>query len=45
MCCVVKANAYGCGVVVVAKYLEKQNIDFYQLLAIEHNISTTTYKN
>ena len=28
VCCVVKANAYGCGAVEVAKYLENKNIDF-----------------
>ena len=32
VCCVVKANAYGCGAVEVSKYLEDKNVDFLQLL-------------
>lgn len=35
ICCVVKANAYGSGSVQVAKYLEKQNIDFLSVARIE----------
>lgn len=35
VCCVVKANAYGCGSVEVAKYLEDKNIDFFAVARIE----------
>ena len=35
VCCVVKANAYGCGAVEVAKYLENKNIDFLAVARIE----------
>lgn len=35
ICCVVKANAYGCGSVEVAKYLEDKNIDFFAVARIE----------
>lgn len=34
-CCVIKANAYGCGAIEVARYLEKQNIDFLAVARIE----------
>ncbi len=35
ICCVVKADAYGSGSVQVAKYLEKQNVDFLSVARIE----------
>lgn len=35
VCCVVKANAYGCGAVEVCKYLEKKEIDFFAVARIE----------
>lgn len=35
ICCVVKADAYGSGAVQVAKYLEKQNVDFLSVARIE----------
>lgn len=38
VCCVVKANAYGCGAVEIAKYLQKQNIDFLAVARIEEAI-------
>lgn len=38
VCCVVKANAYGCGSVEVAKYLENKNIDFFAVSRIEEGI-------
>lgn len=38
VCCVVKANAYGCGSVEVAKYLENKNIDFLAVARIEEGL-------
>lgn len=38
VCCVVKANAYGCGSVEVAKYLENKNIDFFAVSRIEEGL-------
>lgn len=38
ICCVVKANAYGSGSVQVAKYLEKQNVDFLSVARIEEGL-------
>ena len=35
ICCVVKANAYGCGAVEVARYLEDKEIDFFAVARIE----------
>ncbi len=35
ICCVVKANAYGCGSVEVSKYLQNKNIDFLAVAKIE----------
>lgn len=35
ICCVVKANAYGCGAVEVARYLENKEIDFFAVARIE----------
>lgn len=38
ICCVVKANAYGCGSVKVSKYLEDKNIDFFAVARIEEGL-------
>ncbi|MCC3866946.1 alanine racemase [Terrisporobacter mayombei] len=38
ICCVVKANAYGCGSVKVSKYLEHKNIDFFAVARIEEGL-------
>lgn len=38
VCCVVKANAYGCGAVEVAKYLENKNIDFFAVARVEEGL-------
>lgn len=35
VCCVVKANAYGCGSVEVAKYLEDKDVDFFAVARVE----------
>ncbi len=35
VCCVVKANAYGCGAVEVAKYLQNNKVDFFAVARIE----------
>ncbi|MCC3864935.1 alanine racemase [Terrisporobacter petrolearius] len=38
ICCVVKANAYGCGSVKVSEYLENKNIDFFAVSRIEEGL-------
>ena len=38
VCCVVKANAYGCGAVEVSKYLEDKNIDFFAVARVEEGL-------
>ena len=38
ICCVVKANAYGCGAVEVAKYLQNKDIDFFAVARIEEGL-------
>lgn len=38
ICCVVKANAYGCGSVEVAKYLQNKNVDFFAVARIEEGL-------
>lgn len=35
VCCVVKANAYGCGSVEVAKYLADKDVDFFAVARVE----------
>lgn len=35
VCCVVKANAYGCGSVEVSKYLKDKNVDFLAVARID----------
>lgn len=38
VCCVVKANAYGCGAVEISKYLEDKNIDFFAVARVEEGL-------
>lgn len=38
VCCVVKANAYGCGAVEVSKYLEDKNVDFFAVARVEEGL-------
>lgn len=38
VCCVVKANAYGCGSVEVCKYLENKDVDFFAVARIEEGL-------
>lgn len=38
VCCVVKANAYGCGAVEVSRYLEDKNIDFFAVARVEEGL-------
>ena len=38
VCCVVKANAYGCGSVEVSKYLQNKNVDFFAVARIEEGL-------
>lgn len=38
LCCVIKANAYGHGAVEVAKFLEKENVDFFSVARLEEGL-------
>lgn len=38
VCCVVKANAYGCGSVEVSKYLQNKNVDFFAVARVEEGL-------
>ena len=38
ICCVVKANAYGCGSVEVAKYLQNKKIDYFAVARLEEGL-------
>lgn len=38
VCCVVKANAYGCGAVEISKYLEDKKIDFFAVARVEEGL-------
>lgn len=41
LCCVLKANAYGHGAVEVAKFLEKENVDFFSVARLEEGLELT----
>ena len=38
LCCVIKANAYGHGAIEVAKFLEKENVDFFSVARLEEGL-------